>query len=643
MTHFSETTTVLYIEDIKPLARLVRNLLELKGYSVSLAYDGREGVVKYSENAYDIIIVDQYIPYQNGLDVIREMLKLGPIPPTIMVTGTGDETIAVEAMKLGAADYIVKDPSNSFLDLLPSVIEQALNQHRLTLENRRMVEELKRSEQRYRRLFEQSSDAIFIHDLNGIIQNVNHRACEILDYPHKQLLTMTMDELHSNKTVESALEAYGSIKEEGEVRFESLLSKVDGKIINVEICSRMIDSPKGNVQTVIRDITVQKQMQQQIHRASKMSAIGRLAGEIAHNFNNYLTIIGGRCDLIEAKFPEDYSFKEDIVQIQKVVESATELTGQILAVSSKQFLLPKLLNLNDIVENLKTMFSPLISDGISLTTVPEPNLSTIRADKGQLEQVILNLMVNARDAMPKGGQLILETSNVELDQNYASMHMDVEPGSYVLLTVSDTGIGMDEYTKSRIFEPFFTTKGNDKGTGLGLAAVFGVVKQSGGYVWVYSELGNGTTFKIYLPKANQLACPTTPTPKKILNNLSMGTETILVVEDNERVRNLTVIMLNRLGYSVLQAENGESALNVSHSYKDPIHLLLCDVILPDKNGIDVVASIREIHTDTKVLHMSGYTNNMVVLNKFLDAETGFIQKPFTLLTLSKKVREVLDY
>ena len=371
-----------------------------------------------------------------------------------------------------------------------------------------------------------------------------------------------------------------------------------------------------------------------------MEAVGRLAGGVAHDFNNILSVILSYTEMyLDELKPED-PFRADLDEIHKAAMRAVGLTRQLLAFSRKQILQPRAVDLNRTVGGLATMLERLLGENIelSLLTTPEPH--DVYADPGQLEQVIVNLAVNARDAMPTGGKLTIETAYVELDDRFAASHFNIKPGHYVMLALSDTGMGMDEATRSRIFEPFFTTKGPDKGTGLGLAMVFAIVEQSGGSIWVYSEVGRGTTFKIYLPRVKRHV-ETAEIPV-IASATVGGSETILLVEDDEAVRVLVRTILRRHSYNVLEAQNGGEAFLISEQFQGPIHLLLTDVIMPRMSGRQIAERLSPLRKEMKVLYMSGYTDDAIVIHGVLESSMAFIQKPVTSELLLRKVREVLD-
>jgi signal transduction histidine kinase/ActR/RegA family two-component response regulator len=380
--------------------------------------------------------------------------------------------------------------------------------------------------------------------------------------------------------------------------------------------------------------------QEQLTQARKMEAVGRLAGGIAHDFNNLLTVMIGRSQLLLRRLGEQDPVRTDIELMEQTADRAAELTRQLLAFSRKQVLQPALLDLNAVVANMADMLGRVIGEDVALVTAFDPGLGLVKADPSQIEQIVVNLVANARDAMTGGGRLTLETANAELDASYVRHHIDVAPGSYVMLAVSDTGIGMTPETQARIFEPFFTTKGPGLGTGLGLATVYGIVKQSDGHIWVYSEPGHGTTLKIYLPRAEGTIAPSVARP--VLPEPARGHETILLVEDELAVRNLARDVLRAQGYTVLEARDGRHALEISELRFGAIDLLVTDVVMPGIGGCELATRLAELRPAMPVIYMSGYTDTAIVHHGVLDPGTTFLQKPFTPNALARKVRQVLD-
>ena len=396
--------------------------------------------------------------------------------------------------------------------------------------------------------------------------------------------------------------------------------------------------PTGSL-SIGEDVTERNQLEAQLRQAQKMEAIGRLAGGVAHDFNNVLTAIFGYAQLVVEDLPPGSQARQDLEEIHKAAQRASTLTKQLLAFSRQQVLEPVVLGLNDLIEEFDKMLRRVIGEDVDLRLSLAPDTGNVRADPGQLQQVIMNLVVNARDAMPTGGRLLIETSNADLTEQYAQRRPPVIPGRYVLLAVTDTGVGMTAEIKARIFEPFFTTKERGKGTGLGLSTVYGIVKQSGGYVWVYSEPGRGTTFKVYLPRVDAPADAVAP-PRE--TGTLTGTETILLAEDDEMLRPLAKGLLAKLGYTVLEAENAERALAFAAAHTGPIQLLVADVVMPGASGRELARRLGQARPDTKVLYISGYTDDAIVHHGMLEPGLHFLQKPFTPAALARKVRDVLD-
>jgi two-component system cell cycle sensor histidine kinase/response regulator CckA len=418
----------------------------------------------------------------------------------------------------------------------------------------------------------------------------------------------------------------------------------DGRTISCEWYNTPLVDDAGKVlgvASLVQDVTERVALEEQLRQSQKMEAIGRLAGGVAHDFNNLLTVILGYSQILADGLPAGNRLADANTQIRSAADRAAGITRQLLAFSRKQVLSPRVIDLNDVLLNLDTMLRRLIGEDVEVLTVPGRNLGTVRADPGQIEQVLLNLALNSRDAMPAGGKITLETENMELDEAYAREHPPLQPGRYVMLAVSDTGTGMSPETQAHIFEPFFTTKEVGKGTGLGLSMVYGIIKQSGGYIWVYSEPDRGTTFKIYLPRIDQLAEGIAGAEKRT-GSIQRGTETILLVEDDNQLRALISSVLAHCGYKVLAASGTQEGLTLCRANHREIQLLVTDVIMPGMNGRQLAEQVKLISPRTRVLYISGYTSNAIVHYGVLDTGLWFLPKPFSLSALVAKVREVLD-
>ncbi len=514
---------------------------------------------------------------------------------------------------------------------------------RTTEEKRNRAEEaLVESERRHRRLVEFSPDAMFINRSNLIV---------FANQPCLKLFGATAAEQVLGKSVfdfihpdyhATAKERVRLLKSGKPVPLsEEKIIRFDGTVVDVEIsASPYLEDGVLAIQVVCRDISDRKKLEEQFHQAQKMEAVGKLAGGIAHDFNNLLTVISGYSDILVTLLPANDSRMTYVLEIQKAGERAAHLTRQLLAFSRKAVVEPRVLALNALVNGTEKMLRRLIGEDIGLTATLAPALGRIKGDAGQIEQVIVNLAVNARDAMPQGGKLTIETRNVELGDDYVMKHPEVKPGRYVMLAVSDTGFGMTEETKAHIFEPFFTTKGPGKGTGLGLATVYGIVTQSGGHFEVFTDVGQGTSFKIYFPSVDDNA--PSRQPHHEVKIAPRGKETILLVEDEDAVRKIARVTLQSLDYNVLEAANGKEAIRLCEQHPQPIHLLLTDVVMPEMGGRQVAEHLAACRPGIKILFLSGYTDDAVVRHGVFKAEVAFLQKPFTPTGLATKVREVLD-
>lgn len=513
------------------------------------------------------------------------------------------------------------------------------------IEERKRVEKaLRESEKKYRTLFEESKDAVYISTPEGKLLDINTAGVELYGYSSKEELLKVdvAKDLYLNP--EDREKFIQLMQEQGFVKdFEVTERRKDGKKLILLITGTTVRNGEGNIiayRGILRDITNQRNLEEQLLQAQKMEAIGQLTGGIAHDFNNLLTVIRGYSQLSITKLKEDDPLRVNIERIENAAEKASVLINQLLAFGRRQVMEMKIIDLNAMLKDLETMLHRLISEDIELIMTLSKDLGMAKADPGQIEQVIFNLVVNSKDAMPCGGKLTIETTNIKLDETYTRFHLGISPGDYVMISVSDNGIGMTPEVKERIFEPFFTTKEKGKGTGLGLSTVYGIVKQSGGHIWVYSEPGHGTTFKIYLPRVDE---PLEIYEKKSFNKeIPSGNETILVVEDDSAIRELISIILKMKGYGVLEASYYSDALAICEKHLDHIHLLLTDIIMPEMSGLELADRITSSCSEIKVLYMSGYTNDAIIHHGVLEKGMSFIQKPFTPEALLRKVREVLD-
>jgi two-component system, cell cycle sensor histidine kinase and response regulator CckA len=505
-----------------------------------------------------------------------------------------------------------------------------------------MSKALEQSETRYRSLFERNKAGVFRSVPGGVFIDCNDAFAQMFGYEREELLKLPPHVL------------YVGGKQERDSRIAEF--RKTGQLQDFEICYRhkngglvwaiqnvlLVKDAEGNdiTEGTVVDITERRRLEEMLRQSQKMEAVGRLAGGIAHDFNNLLTVILGYCGALHDRLKHDDEAREQAKRITQAADKAAALTRQLLAFSRMQLLEARVINLNSLVVNLEKMLHRLIGEDIELISRTTPGLRLVKADPGQIEQVVMNLVVNARDAMAEGGTMTLETANVDLDENYAATHAGVIPGAYAMLAVSDTGVGMPAETQAQIFDPFFTTKEMGRGTGLGLSTVYGIVKQSGGHIWVYSEVGHGSTFKIYLPQTHEADEPTIGEHPMV--STTCGSETILLVEDDSQVRDLTRSILTARGYMVLAPEDAQAALSMVEHDASKICLLLTDVIMPGINGRELARQLLGRNPEIKVLYMSGYTENTIGRHGILEPGTYFLQKPFTPPALTNKVREILD-
>ena len=535
------------------------------------------------------------------------------------------------------------DPAIRYRERDKEILTYVSQHLSVALARKRQEEALRASEARHRSLVESAVYGMYRSTVDGRFLDVNPALVQMLAYssPEELLAVDMAREVYADPDQRAAvIEAY---KESGYLgTVELRWKRKDGHQITVRLSGTPFKNERGETlgfEMIAEDITERRTLEEQLRQSQKMEAVGRLAGGVAHDFNNLLTVIKGYSELVLDDLDNADPLRHEVDEIKKAADRAATLTRQLLAFSRQQVLAPKVLDLNVVVHNMDKLVHRLLGEDIDLFTVLEPGLGRVKADPGQVEQVIMNLAVNARDAMPQGGKLTIETSNIDLDETYARDHVSVKPGRYVMIAVSDTGTGMPEKVKSRIFEPFFTTKEVGKGTGLGLSTVYGIIKQSGGYIWVYSEVGRGSTFKVYLPRVDAPAeVPISRSPQPARR----GSETVLLVEDEDGVRALMRQVMHKHGYNVLEARHGGEALLICERHQGKIDMLLTDVVLQQMSGRELAERLLKLRPEMKVLYVSGYADDAIVHHGVLTAGMSFLQKPFTTEALARKIRYVLD-
>jgi len=624
---------VLMVEDSEADAELLARELKRAGFEVTWERVQSAAALDQAlgKTPWDVIVGDNSMPGFSGTEALAAVRARGMDIPFIFVSGTMGEDLAARALEAGAGDALTKGNLRRLIPVIRRELRDA--------EERRARRE---SEASYRTLVQKAPLGIYRSTPGGRFLSANTALVQILGYDSADdLLALDMaTDVYADAEERRRLIEQDTYTDQVYDELEATWKKKDGTRIRVQLSVRAHRSPESQVEyyeAFVRDITAQRQLEAQLAQSQKMEAIGRLAGGVAHDFNNLLTVILSYSELVLEDLPGDSQQRDDIEQIRKAANGAGELTRQLLAFSRQQVLEPKVIDVNAAITSIERLLGRVLREDIKLQCTLATDVGTVRVDPGQLGQVIMNLAVNARDAMPKGGLLTIETGNVDLDEDYLRAHAMAKPGQYVMVAVTDTGMGMDAATQARIFEPFFTTKEIGKGTGLGLATVQGIVQQSGGFIWVYSEPGHGTCFKVYLPRVDE--------PVSTLGSESdatRGTETIMVVEDMAAVRAVTREMLERYGYTVVEAADGQAAQRIADGFEGRIHLVLTDVVMPHVGGRDLAEVLGKVRPETKVLFMSGYTDDAVVRHGILQDGIPYLQKPFTPKSLARKVREVLD-
>jgi PAS domain S-box-containing protein len=640
---------LLMIEDSEDDAELIRIELQEAGFELAWRRVQTEpDFVAALDEPWDLIISDYQMPGFDGLRAFTLFKERGLETPFIFVSGALGEERAVAAMRAGARDFLVK----GHLARLSAAVKRELSEAGARIERRKAEEAARREGRRLAMAVEASGAGVFEHAIPLGPENYHSpRWAGILGYaqgelPAHQVFTAWLAERAHPDDLPLMEAAYDRFVEGHKDRYavEVRLRRKQGDWIDVSISAKAVHrEPTGratHVVGVMLDLSERRALEDQLRQAQKMEAVGRLAGGVAHDFNNLLTAIFSFGQFVLDALREGDPAYADMEEVLKAAKKAESLTAQLLAFSRSKPVSPKTISINLLVEEMDRMLRRVVGEDVDVSTNLSPDLCNVRVDPGSLEQVIVNLAVNARDAMMEGGKLTIETANAQLDDEYGKAHgVQVPAGNYAVLAVSDDGAGMDKETQSRIFEPFFTTKESGRGTGLGLSTCYGIIRQAGGYIWVYSEIGAGTTFKIYLPRdlADVEETRTRPDPATL-----RGSETILVAEDDEQVRRLAVRALSRLGYRVIEAANGGEALLKCELSPDEIDLLLTDVVMPEMSGKQLAERLTPLRPGMRVLYMSGYTANAIVHRGVLDPGTHMLQKPFTPEILARKVRDVLD-
>ncbi|MGQ0650448.1 MAG: response regulator [Gemmatimonadaceae bacterium] len=639
-----EHLKVLLVEDNLADARLVTELLrDVAPSSITLTHAGRlrQALGFLKAEGFNLILLDLSLPDSQGIETFAKAHAEARQAPIVVLTGLRDEQVAARAVRDGAQDYLVKGQVDG--PLLYQSIRYAIERHRFE-------ETLRASEARYRGLVDGSIQAILIQ-VGGVVRLANPALSRLLGYdtPEECLGRSIWSFLapDDREVVAGHMQAR-QLGLPAPSRYECRAVTRDGSIVwlDCSVTSIPWDGDSAILATMV-DISERKRAEEalrlseeQLRQAQKMEAVGRLAGGVAHDFNNLLTVITSYAELLLRDFGNrDEVIRTDLMEIQNAASTASTLTRQLLAFTRQQVLQPKVLSLNNVVIASENLLKQMIGEDVTVHISLDPGAPHVRADAGQLEQVLINLAVNARDAMPDGGNILIETAIVELDSDYERTLVPAVAGRYAVLTVSDTGVGMAPETQARIFEPFFTTKEFGKGTGLGLATVYGIVKQCGGLVRVQSEPSRGTTFKIYLPILADAADPVVVAPR--VDSIA-GTETLLLVEDAAAVRSVMRRALERFGYTIVEAPDGQTALALAARYPSDVDLLITDAVRPVLSGRELAARLRDVRPDLRVIYMSGYADDALLRRGDLEPWATYLQKPFTPEALARRVRELLD-
>lgn len=628
---------ILVIESDSSSTQAICDMLEgnpNSSFQIVLGESVHGVVPKHVYESVDALLLDVPSLDDTGLAVVADIYAQFESLPILALIPEEQEELGNLVLDAGAAEYLVKETLSR--DLLQRALKYAI-------ERTRAESTARQCERRFQDLFENAKDILFTLDLEGNITSLNKSAEEIMGWSRNEVRQINIKSLVAPEHLNLCSQMMQRIlNEEPLQHFEINILRKDGRKVLLQTSARLIHSNgrKEGVQGMARDVTERRHLENMVQQSQKLEAIGRLSGGLAHDFNNLLCVISGHTELLAERMEPAHPAIRNLTQIKKAVDSASSLTRQLLAFSRKQVFHPRILDLNAVIVETDKLLERLIGEHIEVFTSLDPTLGHVRVDPVQVEQVLVNLVLNARDAMTRGGKLTIETCNLDLEEGARSKRAIVPAGNYVVLSVTDNGCGMDEEMQSRIFEPFFTTKELGKGSGLGLATVYGIIKQSGGFIWVYSEPGQGTTIKVYFPRINSE--PALLPANDTLLDVRKRTETVLLVENAESLRNLAKEFLKSNGYAVLDAENGKEALRIASAFSGPIHLLLTDVIMPGMGGKQLAEQLTSLRPATRVLYMSGYPNDGIVRSGILITGIALLEKPFTREILLRRVRQVLD-
>jgi len=635
---------ILHLEDDPRDATLIQSALKADGITcVTTCVQNRNDFVAALEGGgIDLVLSDFSLPAFDGLSAVEIVRRRWPVLPVILVSGSLGEERAIDSLKSGATDYVLKE---RLARLVPAV-RRAMKEVKDNADNRRIKETLRKTEQRLGIIFSDSPLGIALIDLEGHPVLTNAALQKILGYTGEELGRMSFTDFTHPDDYAKDFELYRQLTRgvRQSYQIEKRFIHKDGNLVSTRLsvsAAREAAAPISFAIAMVEDITERRHLETQFIEAQKMEVVGQLASGVAHDFNNILAVIIGYSDLLATGLAPENPLKKFAEEIRSASERAARLTQQLLVFSRKQTVQMVVLDLNVVVQDTDKILRRLIDEHIEITVIPEKNLGHIKADSGYLGQVLMNLVINGRDAMPNGGRITISTSNVTFDENQARMHKNARPGKYVMLSVKDTGTGMTDEVKRHLFEAFFTTKPLGKGTGLGLTTCQVIVEQCLGHIGFSSEIGKGTTFRAYFPQVNGPLDPDTHFIKA--GPLPRGTETLLVVEDDPSVRQLARGVLEGQGYQVLSAANGQDALRVVHQHKGSfIRLAITDVMMPLMGGKAMAEWLKSTYPDVKILFTSGYTDNTIAHHGVLDAGVEFLAKPYTPAILVRKVRAMLD-